>query len=156
VNRGAVESREERVLGRQRVGQGRIGVGTQAAADQQARYAASDSTGDPLHFPGLRRWKRQEFRPGPGIPVVDPVQGEGVEVDVQIQGVAEALNESHRAAPGRLDVTPLAGAAPERSEEGADEEAQDRLGEPGVEGEAVPQVERERENPLTDGNMRQD
>ena len=73
-------------------------------------------------------------------------------MDVQVQRVPEALDERHRAAPGGGPPPAAARPAPERGEEGADEEAQDRRRELRVEGEPVAKREGEGEDPLPDGH----
>jgi hypothetical protein len=55
-------------------------------------------------------------------------------MNVQVQGVTEALNEGHRAGLRIRERPAPSRPAPERCKESADENAQDCLGKPGIEG----------------------
>jgi hypothetical protein len=156
VHRGAVERGEERILRGKWIGKGGIGVRTQAAADQESLDSAGDATGDPFHLGGFGRRKRAEFRLEPGIPLENSVQGQGVEVDIQVQRVAESLDEGHGAALRRRNPPSQTSAAPERSEKCPDENAQDRLRKARVEGKSVAQVKGKGEDPLADGHAGKD
>jgi hypothetical protein len=156
VNRSPVQSSQKRIVGGQRVGERRIRVGTEAAADQQTPHAAGDAASHPLHLPGLRRWEGTKSLRAMRTPLVDPVQGEGVEVHVQVQGIAEALDVGHGSAVRGLEGPAAAGPPAKRGEERPDEDAQDRLREIGVEGEAVTKTERQRQDPLANGDPGED
>ena len=90
---------------------------------------------------------------------IGPVERERVEVKVQVERGAEALEEGDGPAlcgPGGLrgQVAPRASA--NAGEERSDEGAQDIGGELGVVGAAVPERVGEGQDPLSDGNTGED
>ena len=87
---------------------------------------------------------------------VDTIQRQGMEVDVQVQGRAEALNEGDGAALASGPVPPISRAPAELGELGAEEGAEHLAGEPRVVGASVAKRVGEREDPLADGHFGQD
>lgn len=79
---------------------------------------------------------------------VDAVKEQRVEVDVQVEGVTEALHDGDRAALTACHAPLLARPTPQRSDNRAHEDAQDGAREWGVVGEAVAEREGKREHPL--------
>ena len=76
-------------------------------------------------------------------------------MDVQVEGIPEALYERDCSAFSVRDTPMLPGPTPERSEDRAHEDAEDGGRERGVVGEAVTQRVGEREHPLADGDLRE-
>ena len=76
-------------------------------------------------------------------------------MEVQVEGVAKALHEGDGAALASRDVPLPAGAASQRNEDRADEDAEHGARETGVVGEPVAQREGKREHPLSDGHAGQ-
>jgi hypothetical protein len=91
--RGCIEQGDQRLFVRERVGLGRIGSGSQAASleqpDDPPRYLACHAA-DLGVVGGRERVEPQR----PARPRrVDTVEHERVEVDVQVERIAEALHE---------------------------------------------------------------
>jgi hypothetical protein len=152
---GTVELGEERVLLGQRIRLRRIRAGAEATAHEEARDASGDLTHQPLDLGVVGRRQRMEaqgaVRPGR----VDAVEQQRVEVDVQVEGVAEALDEGDRAALAVDDAPLLARTPLERREDRAHEDSQHGARERRVVGEAVAEREGQREHPLPHGNLGQ-
>jgi len=101
------------------------------------------------------RGQRMEAQTSFRIARVDTVENERMEVDVQVQRIAEALHEGDGAALHRAPVPGEARPPPQRGEDGAHEEAEHRTRERAVEGQAVAQSEGQREHPLPYGDLGQ-
>lgn len=87
------------------------------------------------------------------LEAVDAVEGEDVEVEVQVHGAAEALDEGDRAGAGGTLVE--MGAADQMGGETAVHDAQDFTQGPSVGGAQEPQRDGEREHPLAQRQRRQ-
>jgi hypothetical protein len=83
------------------------------------------------------------------------VEDEGVEVDVRVEGPAEALNNRQAAAPAVAEAEPARPPALE-AEERADVDGEDGATEAVVPGQQVAQPVREAEHPLPDGHTWED
>jgi len=90
-----------------------------------------------------------------GVLGEDAVEHEGVEVNVQLEPIPEALDYGHGSA---LSVAHAVSACPPaiEAEDGADGDAEHRAAERVVPGEPVAQAVRQREHPLAHGDVRQD
>jgi hypothetical protein len=106
------------------------------------------------HLVRARRGEGKETRRVVLVAGIDAIEREGVEVEVQVQGRAEALNEGDGAAlaPRRAPPDPCSPA--QRSEERPEKGAQHLAGERSVVGAAVAERMGQRENPLADGHFR--
>ena len=101
------------------------------------------------HF-SIAGWRQSlESNLLPIVQLVNPIEHEAVEMNIQIDGPAKALDESYRAA---LNIPDAAGARPatERGEYGPYENMENAPHQPRVMGQPIAQRHRERKNPLTD------
>ena len=103
ADRGCGQLGEQRLLDSQRVGQGHwaglVGavIGRQASALEQTPQAAHRARGDAGDFL-IARWRqRDELCRALLTAFVDPVEHERMKMDIQVECVAEALNERDRA-----------------------------------------------------------
>jgi hypothetical protein len=92
-------------------------------------------------------------RPGPSL-TEDAVQYERVEVNIQLEAAAEALDRCHRAGPAVLDAVRTGGARVE-GEQRTDIHAQHRAAQGVIPGQAVAQTIRQRQHPLAHWHPRQ-
>jgi hypothetical protein len=152
-DRGAVQLRQEGLLLGQWIPLPRIRLGAEAAALEQACEAPRDLAHHASDLGILRRRERVEARRLEPVRLVDTVEHKRVEVDVQVESVAEPLHERDGAALGALDAPLFPGPAPERCEDGPHEDTKHGGRECGVVGEAVAERVGEREHPLADGGL---
>lgn len=130
ADRGARDPREQRRLARQRIDSLlplRL-LQVDAAALDQARDPPRDGEQEGLHFILARLRIRHEAEAS--VTVVDEhaLHCQGVEVDVQIERRAEALDRGHRAAAPTPDAA-TSGSEPLEAEQGADEDGEHRAAE---------------------------
>jgi hypothetical protein len=126
-----------------------IGLGVETSTPEEPENAASDAPRHPLDLAVARGRQRPEAETVRCI--VDAVQDERVEVHVEVERAPEPLHERDRPAVESSRILALkaaAGAAPQRREDAADEEAQDLGGQPRVVGHPVAQAEGKRKDPL--------
>lgn len=90
----------------------------------------------------------------PGL-VEDAVQHERVEVDVQVEGAAEALHADDGPRAAVRDAVPVAGPTAQGVQHGGDEEGAQIPAQLPVERHREAQRERQREHPLAHGDARQ-
>jgi len=95
---GAVELRQERLVLGHGIDLRGIGLGAEATAFEEPRDAPGDLPHHPLDLGVLGRRKGMEAQCAARTPLVDAIEEQRVEVDVQVEGVAEALDERDRAA----------------------------------------------------------
>lgn len=143
----------------------RASRGSSRASASALSRARLDQALDPTRGAGeharhlVRLERGQRKKPG-RLPLadrvgVDAVERQRVEVDVQIERRAEALDEADGAALLRANA-PLPPRAPAQlREQGPDEGAQHLAREPRVVGAAVTEWVGQREHPLTDRHLRQ-
>ncbi len=128
---------------------------TAAAAAQQRR----DPRADPLDHAsqtllvGHLEWHEPEL-PAAEIAPNHAVEGECVEVDVEVQRAAETLDRGHGANLGKTNAG-LEAATQQEAEHRAHEDVPHSPAEIAVEGDLVPQSDRHREHPLPHWNVRQ-
>ena len=92
-------------------------------------------------------------RPGPSV-TEGAVQYERLEVNIQLEPAAEALNRCHRAGPAVLDAVRTRGAGVE-GEQRTEIHAQHRAAQGVIPGQAVAQTIRQRQHPLAHWHRRQ-
>ena len=95
---GAVELRQQRLVLGQGIDLRGIGLGAEAPALEEPRDAPGDLPHHPLDLGVLGRRQGMEAQHAVRLALVDAVEQQRVEVDVQVQRVAEALHEGDRAA----------------------------------------------------------
>ena len=145
-DRGGVERREQRLFRRQRVVVGCVVA--EPTTLEQARQAPCDLPRHAFHL-GVVGWReRVEAQRSFGGPRVDAVEQKRVEVDVQVQRVAEALHEGDGSAMPARDRPLLPGAAPQRREDAAHEDVEHVAHERRVVGKPVAERKGQREHPL--------
>jgi len=145
-DRGGVERREQRLFRRQRVVVGCVVA--EPTTLEQARQAPCDLPRHAFHL-GVVGWReRVEAQRSFGGPRVDAVEQQRVEVDVQVQRVAEALHEGDGSAMPARDRPLLPGAAPQRREDAAHEDVEHVAHERRVVGKPVAERKGQREHPL--------
>ncbi len=150
-HRGGVQRGQQRLLEAQRVGPVGIGLGAQPAALEQAAHRSGDAPRDAGHLAVVRR--RHGAEAHRVARVEDAVERQRVEVDVQVQGVAEALDEGDRARAESCRASPAPpGAAAHRPGDRADEGAQHVGRQRGVVRQAVTQRHGQRQHPLAHGH----
>jgi hypothetical protein len=89
------------------------------------------------------------------VPDEDPVQHERVEMDIEVECTAKALDDRYR--PGAsLGVTPTLGPLSVETEQGPRVDPKDCAAELVVPSEAIAELEREAQHPLTDWHLRED
>jgi len=98
-DRGREELGEERLRVRQRIRLHRVDARAEAAVLEEAGEPPRHLTRDPRHLGVVGGRERVEARGAAGPGGVDAVEHEGMEVDVQVQGVPEALHERDGPAP---------------------------------------------------------
>ncbi len=153
---GAVELRQERFVLGQGVDLRGIGLGAKAPAFEEPRDAPGDLPHHPLDLEVLGGRQGMEAQRAVRTPLVDAVEEQRVEVDVQVQRVAEALHEGDRAALA-ADHAPLpARTSAEGGEDSPHEDTQHGARERSIVGKAVAQPERKREHPLSHGHLGED
>ncbi len=86
---------------------------------------------------------------------VDAVQKEGVEVRVQVERRAKALDGRHRARAPTADAVASGAAVGVEALDGSDEERKDRRGQLGVVGQATAEMPGQGQNPLADSDRGQ-
>ena len=86
--------------------------------------------------------------------LVDPVQDQAVEVDVQVQGITEALHERHCTALHSWHLLVFPRSPTQGGKDRAHEDAQHLRGERCIVSHAEAQRERQREDPLPDRDLR--
>ncbi len=153
ADRVGSETCELGLCGGERVGVGGVGFAAEAAALQKTRDPAGDALDDAPHLVILRRRQSPEAHARPAVAFVDAVEHERVEVHVEVQRVAEALDEGHGASPGPPDRAVLPGTAAVGGEHSTDELPQHHRCEGGIVGEAVAQGVGECQDPLADGHL---
>ena len=156
TNGGSSQTRQAGLVRGQRIGRGRVGLGADAEAIEKPVGPECDLLDDAPDLVIVRKRKGTEAHPGHAVMLMDSIEDEGVEVNIEVERVAEALDEGDRAAPGSPDGSSLAGAAAVGGEHLEHELAQDRGSEAGVEGEAIAQGERERQDSLAHGDFGED
>jgi hypothetical protein len=113
------------------------GVLYQTALPQKPGDTAADTFGDPGNIDVAWRGNRPECKMARVIYNIDPVQGERMEMYIEIQGIPEALHESNSAA-ARLTVRCGNACAPaDRSEHGADKNLQNIPEQASIVGKAI-------------------
>src|SRR5207249_641107 len=130
-------------------------IDVESAAREQTLDAPVDGGEQPRHLPVARQLGGVELEAPVFSLGEDAVQQEGVEVDVQLEATAEALDHRHGAAPP-IGHAPATRAAAIEPEHGAHRDAEDRAAERVIVGEKVAQAVRQREHPLAYGDVRQD
>src|SRR3972149_5129141 len=103
-----------------------------------------------------RRGEGKEARRPALGPGVDTVEDQRVEVEVCIQGGAEALDEGDGAALAARDAPLMSRAPAGLGEERAEEGVEDLAAEPGVVGAAVAKRVRKREDPRAGRRLGED
>jgi hypothetical protein len=147
--RCAGKRREQGLVAGERVG---VALGARREQSRDPRRARQH----PGDLVMARRWQGKEVRrplPGPGV---DAVESERVEVEVEVQGGAEALDEGDGAALAARSAPVLPRAPAELGEECADEGAQHGAREPRVVGAAIAKRIGKREHPLADRHSGED
>ena len=126
----------------------------QAPAPEEAEHAALDGALESVGVVGSQV-RRLSEADGPVARLCEEaVEDDEVEVEVGIEGGAEAVQEGDGA---QLGVRPGAGAgAAERGADGAEQDAEHGAGERGVAGQEGAQALRHGEHPLADGHWGQD
>ena len=130
----------------------------QTPAREQSPEAARHAARNPCDFGVVGRCKRDEaHRAGAWIRVVHTVEHERVEVQIQVQGVPEALHEADRPAlePPLAPADPGARAAAKSGEHRAQKHAEHVARELAVVGQPVAQLERKRQHPLAHRDLGQ-
>jgi hypothetical protein len=149
---GAVELRQERLVLGQGVGLRGIGLGAEAPAFKEPRDAPGDLAHHPLDLCVLGRRQGMEAPRAVRPSLVHAVEQQRVEVYVQVEGVAEALDEGDRAALAAGNPPPARPPAA-GGEDRSHEDSQHGTRERSIAGEAVAEAERQREHPLSDRNL---
>jgi hypothetical protein len=150
---GAVELGEERLLLGQGIGLRGIRFGAESSPLEEARDPPGHPGDHPLDLGILGRREGMEAKSPVRPRRVDAVDQQWVEVDVQVEGVAEALHEGDRTALA-ADYPPLLERPPsQRGEDRPNEDAQYRTRERRVVSEPVAEREGQREHPLPDGGL---
>ncbi len=153
-DRGGVERREQRLLRCQCVVLGRCVV-AETATLEQTRKAPRHLPCDALHLGVVGWWERVEAQRSALGSGVDTVEYQRVEVDVEVERIAEALHEGDGAAVPTRDRPLPPGAAPQRAEHGLHEDREHVAHERRVVGKPVAQCEGQREHPLAHGDLGQ-
>jgi len=154
-DRGCVENREQRLILEHGVDLGGIGVRAKAPAYQQALDESCQLARHALDLGVLGRGQRMKAQPAFPIPRVDAIEHERMEMEVEIQGIAEALHERDGAAMRVAAASAQTRSSSQGGEDGAHEEAEHRARKRAVVGHAVAQREGQREHPLPHGDLGQ-
>jgi hypothetical protein len=133
-----------------------IGMRLQSASFQVPDNMAMNPLGHSGHLGIARRRHTLEADATFIILGIHPIQGQHMKMDIQIERIAEALNEGHGATTDRPLRGAKACAAAQRSEHGLHKNVQDIPDQARVITEAIAQSEREREHPLPDWNSGED
>jgi len=148
--RCAGERREQGLVAGERV------VVALGARREHSRDPARRARQHPGDLVMARRRQGQETRRLPLGAGVDPVEDERVEVEVRVQGGAEALDEGDRAALAARSAPLLARAPAKLGEECAEEGAEHGAREPRVVGAAIAKRIGKRQDPLADRHLGED
>ena len=105
---GPAQLGQERFFDRKHVGLVRVGRATQSAPLEQPLQAARKLPGNPQDLSVLRRIERQEAHFLRIIGAIDTVERQDMEVHVQVEGIAETLDERHGARVRVADLPLLA------------------------------------------------
>ena len=132
---------------------GRIGL--QPSARQQPPHPVSDGSEHLSHGRIAGRRRRVELEPALCAFDEDPVEDQGVEVDIEVDTAPETLDHGHHPGPALGIAMLVRGAAIEVLEHsGVDAEHGAR--QPVVPGESIPQSIGQGEHPLAHRDSRQD
>jgi len=150
---GAADSGEGEGFLRERIRRGHVLVARQPPAPEQPQDTAADRGQEPNDL--VVAWRRGRVEAEAGRVLAEhAVEGEGVEVDVEVQPAAEALDDGEGARVA-IDHAVLPRLTTVEVQEGPDEDAEDRTAEAVVPGEEVAQTVREAQHPLADGDVGQ-
>ncbi len=152
---GGIEIGEQRLFRGERIGLGWVCLGAEPLLLEPARDAPGHPAGHARDLGVVRRPQRVEAHAPFGAAGVDAIEDERVEVEVQIQRVAEALHEGDGAALAAREPPLLSRSAPERGEDRAHEDGEDQARKARVVGEAVAERKGQREHPLAHGHLGQ-
>jgi hypothetical protein len=130
-----------------------IAMRTQAAALEQPDDPASNTSRHPGHFSIVGRRQHVETNASLLVRGVHAIDHKRVEVDVQIQCVAETLHECHGTALRLTDPPGLASPAAKGSEHCPYKYVKDVPCQPGVIRQAIAKGEGKRQHPLADGHF---
>ena len=130
-----------------------LGEVGEAAANQQSVQIRDELTEHLGHVGVCQRAQADEAEgAGRRAAYVDAVQEEGVEVGVQVERRAEALDGGHRARATTADAEASGSEAGIEALDAADEEREDRCGQVSVVGEAAAEMPGQGEHPLADSD----
>jgi len=133
-----------------------IGMRLQSASFQVPDNMAMNPLGHSGHLSIARRRHTLEADATFIILGIHPVQSQHMKMDIQIERIAEALNEGHGATTDRPLRSRKACPAAQRSEYRLHKNVQDIPDQARVIGKAIAQSEWEREHPLPDWNSGKD
>lgn len=151
---GGVEARQPRLIAQERIRLFRIAVGSQAPTEQHFRDPIGQRRGQSRNFRIPRSFHLVESRMAGIIGCINPIDGQHVQVQIQIQSRTETLYEGHGAALRIRQGVALAGPANQRAKNSSGENAENIADQPGIVGQAVAQRPRKRQYPLPDGDQR--